>query len=141
MALWLVVGVITLLYTAGCREGIAAVDVGPNPPAAHATITGIVHGTGDAVAAGRTVEVVNVATGERHTATTASNGGFTIEVPKGKYRLDLPLRGGEMLLKYPDVVDLDRGDVESRIEFVVSHAHALDRPSYRMDNGLGSPMA
>jgi hypothetical protein len=140
-ALWLVVGVMTLLYSVGCRRGVPALDVGPKPPAAHGTITGIVHGAGDMALAGRTVEVVNVATGEKLTATTAPNGGFTIEVPEGRYRLDLPLRGGEMLLKHPSVVDLDRGDVDSHIEFVVSQAHALHRPSYRLDNGLGSPMA
>jgi hypothetical protein len=69
------------------------------------------------------------------------NGGFTIELPKGKYRLQLQLRDGETLLKRPDVVDLGRGDIDSHIEFVVAPARSARRPAYRLDNGLGSPVA
>jgi hypothetical protein len=133
--------VLALLYVGGCRRGVPVVDLGPKPPAARGTITGLVHGPGDAGLQGRVVEIVNVATGEKHTATTASNGGFTIELPKGKYRLSLQLHDGETLVKHPDVVDLDRGDIDSHIEFVVSAARTARRPSYRLDNGLGSPIA
>lgn len=131
----------TLLYAGACRRGVPVVDLGQKPPAARGTIAGLVHGPADSALAGRTVEVVNVATGEKHTTITASDGGFTIEVPKGKYRLDLELRRGETLVKRPDVVDLDRGDIDSHIEFVVAPARSARRPSYRLDNGLGSPWA
>jgi Carboxypeptidase regulatory-like domain len=130
-----------LLYSGACRRGVPVVDLGPKPPAARGTITGLVHGPGDAALPGRTVEVVNVATGEKQETTTAANGGFTIELPKGKYRLELQLHDGETLLKRPNVVDLDRGDIDSHIEFVVSPARSARRPSYRLDNGLGSPVA
>jgi hypothetical protein len=140
--LWLAAGIVALLYSAGCREGVPVVDLGPKPPAARGTITGIVRGPeGTAPLSGRTVEIVDVTTGEAHTATTTTNGGFTIELPKGKYRLDLQLREGETVVKRPDVVDLDRGDIDSHIEFVVSPARNAKRPAYRLDNGLGSPIA
>jgi hypothetical protein len=92
---------------------------------------------------GHTVEVVNTATGERRTVQTADNGGLTIELPAGKYRLELPLRAGETLLKRPGIVNLDRGDIDSHIEFVLGPARvARPRgPAYRLDNGLGSPIA
>ena len=140
-ALWLLAGIVALLYSGACRRGVPAVDLGPKPPAARGTITGLVHGPNDAALPGRTVEVVNVASGEKFTTQTVSNGGFTIELPKGKYRLDLQLRDGESIVKRPDVVDLDRGDIDSHIEFVVSPARSARRPSYRLDNGLGSPVA
>jgi hypothetical protein len=140
-AVWLLVGVMALLYAGGCRRGVPVVDLGPKPPAARGTITGLVHGPGDAGLQGRVVEIVNVESGAKHTATTASNGGFTIELPKGRYRLELQLRDGEALTKRPGVVDLDRGDIDSHIEFVVSAARTARRPAYRLDNGLGSPMA
>jgi hypothetical protein len=130
-----------LLYSGACRRGVPAVDLGPKPPLARGTITGLVHGPGDAALSGRIVDVFNVASGEKFTTQTASNGGFTIELPKGKYRLELELRSGETLVKRPDVVDLDRGDIDSHIEFVVSPARSARRPSYRLDNGLGSPVA
>jgi hypothetical protein len=139
---WLVAGIAALLYSSACRRGVPVVDLGPKPPAARGTITGIVRGPeGTSAISGRTVEVINVATGEKHTATTAANGGFTIELPKGKYRLELPLRQGETLSKRPGIVDLDRGDIDSHIEFVLSGARMAHRPSYRLDNGLGSPIA
>ena len=132
-AIWLAAGLSALLYSAACRQGVPVVDLGPKPPSPLGTITGIVHGP-DATSGmeGRTVEIVNVATGEKHSATTVSNGGFTIQLPKGKYRLDLLLRAGETIVKRPDVVDLDRGDIDSHIEFVVSPARAA-RPSYRLE--------
>jgi hypothetical protein len=140
-AVWLIAGLAALLYSSACRRGVPAVDLGPKPPAARGTITGIVRGPDTSSGmAGRIVEVVNVATGEKTTATTVMNGGFTIQLPKGKYRLDLQLRPGEAIVKRPDVVDLDRGDIDSHIEFVVSGVRAARRPSYRVDNGLGSPI-
>lgn len=136
--MWLLAGMLALLYSSACRQGVPVVDLGPKPPAARGTITGIVRGPEDT--SGRTVELVNVATGEKHSATTVSNGGFTIVLPKGQYRLDLQLRAGETIVKRPAVVDLDRGDIDSHIEFIVSGARSARRPSYRLDNGLGSPI-
>jgi hypothetical protein len=139
--MWLIAGIAMLLCAGGCRRGVPAVDLGPKPPAARGTLTGLVHGPNDVALSGRTVEVVNIASGEKFTTQTVTNGGFTIELPKGKYRLDLQLRDGETLVRRPGVVDLDRGDIDSHIEFVVSPARSARRPSYRMDNGLGSPVA
>lgn len=115
-------------------------DLDPSP-SSYGTITGRVHGPAEAPLSGRTVEFVNVATGEKRTATTVGNGGFSIDVPKGRYRLELPLHDGETLRHRPDLVDLDRGDANSRIEFDVTPARSARQPSYRQDNGLGSPIA
>ena len=139
--MWFAAGVVALLYSGACRRGVPVVDLGPKPPAARGTLTGLVHGPGDTALPGRTVEVVNVATGEKQTTTTVTNGGFTIELPKGKYRLELQLRDGETLLKRPDVIDLGHGDIDSHIEFVVAPARSARHPAYRLDNGLGSPVA
>jgi Carboxypeptidase regulatory-like domain len=133
-----------VVAAAGCRRGVPVVDVGPKPPVALGTITGIVRGPeGTSAVVGRSVEVVNVATGEKQSVTTGENGGFTIKLPAGKYRLDLPLRDGETIVKRPGIVDLGRGDIDSHIEFVVASVR-LTRPhvpAYRMNNGLGSPIA
>ena len=137
-------GVLALLFAGGCRRGVPVVDLGPRPPAARGTIAGIVHGPeGTSAMSGRTVEVVNTTTGEHHTVQTQTNGGFTIALPAGKYRFELPLLDGETLIKKPGIVDLDRGDIDSHIEFVVGPAR-ISRPrspSYPVDNGLGSPIA
>ena len=92
---------------------------------------------------GRTVEVIETTTGQRYSAQTGANGGFTIQVPAGKYRLELPLRDGETLLKRPGIIDLEKGDIDSHIEFVLSTVRLVRprSPAYRLDNGLGSPIA
>ena len=140
---WLGAALLILISSGACR-GVPVVDLGAKPPSPRGTIAGIVRGPeGTSPVAGRTVEIVNVATGEKHSVTTARNGGFSIELPAGKYRLDMPLHDGETLLKRPGVVDLDRGDIDSHVEFVQANVR-LTRPHapvYRMDNGLGSPIA
>lgn len=141
--LGLMLGILVLLLSTACRRGVPAVDLGPKPPEAQGTITGIVRGPeGTSPLAGRTVEIVNDGTGERHTVQTGENGGFTIKLPAGKYRLDLPLKAGETIVKRPGVVNLDKGDIDSHIEFVLSSRIARPRgPAFRVDNGLGSPIA
>ena len=141
--LWLIAGLLALLYGGACRRGVPAVDLGPKPPTANGTVTGMVRGPeGTSPPAGRTIEAVNVATGEMRSVTTSNTGGFTIELPKGKYRLNLILKPGEVLVSRPDVVDLDRGDIDSHIEFVIGPPRAAHRrPAFRLDNGLGSPVA
>ena len=139
----LLLGIVALLF-AGCRRGVPVVDTAPKPAVARGTITGTVRGPeGTSSVAGRTVEVVNIDTNERHTVTTSETGGFTIELAPGKYRLALELQPGETLTKRPDIVKLDRGDIDSHIEFVISSARVLrpSGPGYHLDNGLGSPIA
>ena len=42
----------------------------------------------------------------------------------------------------PGIVNLDKGDIDSHIEFVLSSRIARPRgPAFRVDNGLGSPIA
>jgi hypothetical protein len=128
---------------AACR-GVPVVDLGAKPPAAHGTIAGMVRGPeGTSPVVGRTVEIVNISTGEKQTVTTTQNGGFSIALPAGKYRLDFPLHDGETLVKRPGIVDLEHGDIDSHVEFVLATVR-LTRPQgagYRVDNGLGSPIA
>jgi hypothetical protein len=143
-AIWGSLGLLALVWSTACRSGVPVIDAGTKPPAARAAIAGTVRGPeGITPIAGRTVEAINVATGETRSATTGTNGGFTIEAPAGQYRLELPLKDGETIVRHPGIVDLDRGDVDSQLEFVIVSVR-LTRPhgpTYRLDNGLGSPIA
>ena len=142
--MWLSVGLITLVAATACRRGVPVIDNAPKPAIARGTITGIVRGqAATSGIADRTVTATNVETGERHQARTDSAGGFTLEASPGKYRLQVELHAGESLVKSPEVVHLDRGDIDSHIEFIVGTARvARPRgPAYHVDNGLGSPIA
>src|SRR3954469_7094127 len=127
-AIWIGVTLSTMLSLAACRPGTPVIDLGPKPPTTDGTISGTVRGPeGTSAIDGRTVEVVNVATGERQRATTNNAGGFTFKVKPGKYRVDLPLQNGETLVKRPDVINVNRSDVDAHADFVLGAAR-ISRP-------------
>ena len=85
------------------------------------TIAGIVSATGGTTAlASRKVTAINTATQARYDTTTAANGGYTIKVPEGTYRIEIELRPGETLSKQPAETRVDNGDLDSGRDFVVT---------------------
>ena len=143
--LWLSLGLIALVFLSACGGAASpVVEAAPRAQQPHATITGTVRGLeGTSPVAGRTLAVVDVTTGQRTVVRTSSSGGFTVAVPAGRYRLEMSLRDGETLIKRPELLDLDRGDQDANVELVVgtSRENRLRGPAYRLDNGLGSPIA
>jgi hypothetical protein len=141
---WLTVGLLTLITIAGCRRGVPVLDTGARPADAQGTITGTVRGPDSASSIdGRVVEVVNVETNERQRATTNTAGGFTFKVKPGNYRIELPLRNGESLVRAPGVMHVNRTDIDAHADFIIG-AGRVSRPrgpAYRTDHGLGSPVA
>jgi hypothetical protein len=143
-ALWFGLGLVALVMATGCRRGVPVVDTAPRPAVARGTIAGTVHGAGATSGiADRVVTATNIETGERHQARTTQAGGFSIEAAPGKYRVQIELHAGESLLKAPDIVVLDRGDIDSPVEFVVGTSRVArpQGPAYHVDNGLGAPIA
>jgi uncharacterized membrane protein len=140
----LLVGLLALLSVPGCRQGVPVLDPGSRPAVAAGTISGTVRASaGAAPIEGRTVEVVNVDTGERERTTTSNIGGFTFKVRPGKYRVELSLLEGETLVKQPGVINVNRSDLDAHADFVVGTTR-IARPRFaapRTDNGLGPPIA
>jgi hypothetical protein len=133
----------SLVVAGGCLRGVPPVDLAAQPSDARSTITGVIRGPeGSSPQAGRHVQIVNTETGTRNSVRTGENGDFTIQLPAGKYRIDLPLKDGETLVQSPGIVDLDKGSVDAPLEFVLSPVRASRPrgPAYRLDNGLGSPI-
>lgn len=140
-ALIIVVGV---LAVTACRRGVPVLDPGEAPPTVDGTISGRLITPGDAARlSGRRVEVVNVTTGDRRSVSSASDGGFTLKVPPGKYRLQVELRPGEAIVKAPETIDINRSDVDSNIVIEINAAPPRPHPadSTRGNEGLGSPIA
>ena len=136
-------GLLALVASGGCRRGVAVVDLDASAPDVRGTLTGTVRGPeGTNAIPGRDVVILNTDTGARHDAQTGANGGFTIQLPAGQYRVELPVRTGETLVKRPGLVNLGKGDIDSHIEFVLGPARIVRPrgPAYRLDNGLGAPI-
>lgn len=132
------------LSATACRLGKPVIDTTPGPAQADGTISGTVRGPdGTSPVSGRMVEVVNVDTGERQRVATNRAGGFTFKVKPGKYQVQLTLREGEILVKKPSVIDVNRSDVDAHADFVLGVARVVRPrlPQIRSDHGLGSPSA
>jgi hypothetical protein len=108
---------LSLAASVACHPGPV---VNTNPTAAGGTIAGIVTTNGNAPVTNRKVTAVNTATGARHEATTGANGGYTIQVPEGSYRLELELRPGETIAKDPGEIRINRSDLDAQRNFVIA---------------------
>ena len=85
------------------------------------TISGTVSASDKSVAlTGRKVVLTEITTNAHYDTTTAANGGYTIQVPQGTYRIELELRPGETLEKHPADTHINRSDLDAGRDFVVS---------------------
>lgn len=96
------------------------VDTGNRPANVGGTIAGLVRASGNAPLAGRTVTAVETQSGARFDATTATNGGYTLQVPAGTYRLEVELRAGERLETQPESTQVNVGDLDSDRNFLIT---------------------
>ena len=145
-AIWLkgaIIATFIAVASAGCRQGIPVIDTTPGPARADGTISGTVRGPeGTSPVEGRIVEVTNLDTGEKQRVETNNAGGFTFKVKPGKYEVQLTLREGEVLVKKPSIISVNRSDVDAHADFVLGIAR-VQRPHARPReaDGLGSPSA
>jgi hypothetical protein len=108
-----------LLTLVGCHPG-PVIDTGPKPPAVGGTIAGIVSTDANAAVAGRKVTAINRETGTRYDVTTGTNGGYTIKVPEGTYRVEVELLPGEAIAKQPGEIRVNRSDLDPGRDFVIT---------------------
>ncbi len=85
--------------------------------------------------------MINIQTGARQRVTTNRSGGFTFKVPPGKYRVEVALREGESVIKQPDVIEVDRSDVDAHADVVIRTARTSTPRGLRAIDGLGAPIA
>ena len=110
----------SMLTAMGCHPG-PVISTAPKPDVG-GTIAGIVStDTNDAVL-GRKVTAIDAQTGARFEATTGTNGGFTIKVPQGTYRLEVELQPGETVAKQPAETRINRSDLDPRRDFVITRS-------------------
>ena len=112
-------GVLALAFVTGCKTGqpIGAAKMGD--PTTPGTIGGIVKSPGGEPIVGRTVNAVEVKTAQRYRVVTSSNGGFSIRVPPGEYRLEVELREGERVLQDPGTMRIHRSDLDANRDVVI----------------------
>jgi len=109
-----------LLGSAACHADRPVVDPSPKQSVG-GTIAGIVTTADTSVAvSGRKVTVTDVVSGSHYESTTGTNGGYTIKVPEGTYRIEIELRGSETLSKRPEQTRINNGDTDSGRNSVIT---------------------
>jgi hypothetical protein len=118
-ALLLIWIVMTSTLAACGRSPVISTDPGIK---AGGTIAGMVRSTADSTPlVARKVSVINLKTGARFEATTGVNGGYTIKVPdEGRYRVEVELREGEVIVKGPEETDINNGDLDPGRDFEIT---------------------
>jgi hypothetical protein len=110
-----------LVAAAACMPRGPVVDTGARPEGVGGTIAGTARASGATnPLSGRKVTAIDNASGSRYETTTAINGGYTLKVPTGTYRLELELREGEAYDTRPEATDVGVGDIDSARDFVVT---------------------
>jgi Carboxypeptidase regulatory-like domain len=138
----LTVVLIVLTAAWGCRRTPPVFETDPSAQA-RVVIEGRIRGPErSTLIDGRTVELVNLTTQERHRVSTDAAGTFKFRVIPGDYRVELVLRDGEALVRQPGVIHVNRSHGDADADFVIGTGGASrPRPKYRVDDGLGSPVA
>ena len=114
---------VTLLLSAACHPG-PVINTDPQPSVG-GTIAGVVTSGANPVT-GRKVTAVNVSTGASFSSTTGTNGGYSIKVPEGTYRIDLETQSGETLSKRPEQTQVNNSDLDAARDFEVVRAVVRD---------------
>jgi carboxypeptidase family protein len=108
----------SVLAVAACHPGPVLPPGGKLPVGG--TIAGIVTTDGNTPVSGRKVTATDIATGKGYDATTAVNGGYTIKVPEGTYRLEVELHAGEVVAKQPSETRVQKSDLDPRRDFTIT---------------------
>ena len=114
--------ILVALAGVACHPG-PVIDTGAKPPV-DGTIAGIVSTEGNAALPGRRVSAIDTSSGAKFEATTGANGGYTMKVPEGTYRLEVEVRPGEKVTKQPGETRINRSDLDPRRDFVISSGGA-----------------
>jgi len=109
---------LVLLTLAACHPG-PVVTTDPKLPVG-GTIAGIVSSQAKTAVVGRKVTVINTDTGARFDATTGANGGYTIKVPEGTYKIEIELHEGETITKQPGETRVNKSDLDPHRDFVIA---------------------
>ena len=114
-------GVILAIVLAACAQRGPIMNAGDKIAAVSGTISGVVRASGsNAPLTGRKVTATDVSSGAKFDVTTAANGGYTIKVPLGKYRVEVELRQGESLAEAPADLEINTSDLDAGRDFLIA---------------------
>ena len=118
---WAAIGFVLTALATACAPRGPVVGTAERPPSVPGTISGIVRMAGSNEPLGaRRVTAVEVTTGAKYETSTASNGGYTMKVPVGKYRIAVELRPGEAVADAPSETEINTSDLDAGRNFAIT---------------------
>jgi hypothetical protein len=119
-----------------CRSATPLLGSGDSK--ARATLAGTVSGPEHLGSfAARQIVAIELASGARHATKTNRVGSFSLLLPPGRYRLEVALASGEEIVRSPDPIRLEDGDLVTDADFVIAGAGVVGAPSDRPDSRRG----
>ena len=110
-----------VLIVAACAARGPVVDKGERTPSLSGTIAGFVRMAGsNTPLATRKVTATETSSGASYSTSTAANGGYTMKVPMGKYRLQVELQAGEAIVDAPGELEITRSDLDAGRNFTIT---------------------
>jgi hypothetical protein len=111
---------VLLLLSVSCAPRGPIVDTGDKPPNVGGTIAGaVLAGDARTPLPSRKVAAIDTMSGARFEASTAANGGYTIKVPVGTYRLEVETRPNEVVVAQPEPTQVNPSDLDTGRDFVL----------------------
>ena len=122
------VSLCAVLVLAACRAGVPVIGATPGPPAVSGTITGTISTEdGKSGIQGRKVTAVNLDTGVRRTVISSETGGYTLQVPPGKYRMEVELAAGEAIVKNEGTFSVSKSELQHDVDLRIGARRSSDR--------------
>lgn len=116
-----VVVLFALSVFSACSLNKPVPGTGERSTATDGTLAGLVSTDGGKTGvSGRKVTATNTVTNARFDTTSATDGGYTLRLPAGRYAIDVELRTGERLDKRPEPTDVGAGDLDAGRDFVIT---------------------
>lgn len=112
---------LVLSGSTACSLNKPVPGTGERSTATSGTLAGLVTTDGGKTGVtGRKVTATNTATNARFDTTTATDGGYTLRLPAGRYAIDVELQAGERLEKRPEPTDVGAGDLDAGRDFAIT---------------------
>lgn len=111
-----------------CSHPGPVLDFGSRPPLVGGTLAGIVSTTSSISVQNRRVTVTEVQTAATYESVTDVDGGYTVQVPRGTYHIELALNAGEVCVRRPSDTHIGKGDLDSHRDFVITKMQRAQHP-------------
>ena len=131
-----------VLVLAACRAGVPVIDANPGPPIVNGTITGTLSTEdGKGPIPGRKLTAVNLETGARLSVTSSDTGGYTLKVPPGRYRMEVELAPGEVIVKDQGTFTVSKSELQHDVDIRIGMKRATSDRIYQPPLASRAPQA